>query len=149
MQPLPHRYSVSSQTTPDGDVSLRAEGVAPLKTAVPLEFDGPGGHWSPETLQVAAALDCFVLTFRGLARVAKLAWTSLECDATGTLDRLDGKMQFTNFVIRAYLSVPGGTSALDAQRVLRRADQTCLIASSLKGLMHLEFEVTEEAAAPA
>ena len=149
MHPLPHKYTVSSRATPDGDVQLMADGVAPLTTAVPPEFGGPGGHWSPETLQVAAALDCFVLTFRGLARVARVAWTSLECDATGMLDRLDGKMQFTNFVIRAYLTVPEGTSVQDAQRVLRRADDTCLIASSLKGLMRLEFEVTEEAATPA
>ena len=147
MHPLPHHYTVSSRATPTGDVWLTTDGVSPLSTAVPPEFDGHGGRWSPETLQVAAALDCFVLTFRGLARVTRVAWTSLECDATGKLDRVDGTMQFTNFVIRAYLKVPEGTSASDAERVLRRADQTCLIASSLKGNMHLEFDVIQEAVA--
>lgn len=149
MHPLPHAYSVSAQATPAGNVRLTAEGLPPLATAVPPEFDGPGGYWSPETLQVGAALDCFVLTFRGLARVARVTWTSLDCDATGTLDRVDGKLQFTGFVIRAYLKVPEGTSVPDAERVLRRADATCLIASSLKGMMHLEFDVIEEAVAHA
>jgi organic hydroperoxide reductase OsmC/OhrA len=145
MHPLPHKYSVSSHATPAGDVWLTADGLPPLSTAVPPDFDGPGGYWSPETLQVGAALDCFVLTFRGLARVRQLSWTSLECDATGILDRLDGKMQFTSFVIHAHLEVPEGTSVSEAERVLRRADETCLIASSLKGSMHLECDVIERA----
>ena len=143
MHPLPHKYSVSSHATPAGSVWLTADGLPPLSTAVPQDFDGPGGHWSPETLQVGAALDCFVLTFRGLSRVRRVPWTSLECDATGILDRVDGKMQFTSFVIHAHLKVPEGTDVSEAERVLQRADETCLIASSLKGLMHLEFDVME------
>jgi organic hydroperoxide reductase OsmC/OhrA len=31
------------------------------------QLGGPGGQWSPETLLVAAAAECFILTFRAVA----------------------------------------------------------------------------------
>ena len=129
-------------------MSLVADGLPTLRTTVPPEFDGPGGYWSPETLQVGAAVDCFVLTFRGLARVTSLPWTSLDCEATGTLDRVGRTLQFTDFLIQAHLTVPEGVSPAEAERVLARADETCLIASSLRGAMRLEIDVTQEVATP-
>jgi organic hydroperoxide reductase OsmC/OhrA len=54
-----------------------------------------GGQWSPETLLVAAAVDCFVLTFRAIAAASKLPWERLSCNGEGTLDRVDGVTRFT------------------------------------------------------
>jgi len=65
MQPFPHRYSASATAGPEGYVLLNADGLPPLISEPPVEFDGPGDRWSPETLVVGAVADCFVLTFRG------------------------------------------------------------------------------------
>jgi peroxiredoxin-like protein len=131
MHPYPHRYDVHAAAGPAGSVILGAEGVPELESAPPREFDGPGDRWSPETLLVAAAADCFVLTFRAIALASKLAWTRIECDAEGVLDRNEGVARFTELHLRARLALAPGADAERAKRLLEKAEKSCLITSSL------------------
>jgi organic hydroperoxide reductase OsmC/OhrA len=148
MQDLPHHYSVSADGTADGDVALDAPRVPRLRSASPAEFGGPGDRWSPETLLVGAVADCFVLTFRAVARASRLPWSSLRCDAIGTLDRVDRAMQFTQLELHASLSVPPGVDPFQARRALDKAEQNCLISNSLKAAIHLEADVAVAEAEP-
>lgn len=141
MHPFPHRYTVETSVTADSDVTLSSRGLPPLSTATPVEFEGPGDRWSPETLLVAAVADCFAITFRGIARASKLPWLSLSCEVEGTLTRVDRVTQFTEFVVRARLQVPDGTHEEQAHRILAKAEETCLITRSLTGTTRLEAEV--------
>jgi len=141
MHPFPHRYVVESTATPEDSIVLTSDGIPPLITATPPEFDGPGGVWSPETLLVAAVADCFLLTFRGIARASKMPWVSLAVTCGGTLERPDRVAQFTRFDLHATLMLPAAVSEDQARRILTRAEETCLIARSLKGEAHLEIEV--------
>lgn len=141
MDAFPHRYVVKASGRSTGAVELSADAVPPLLSASPRQFDGPGDRWSPETLLVGAVADCFILTFRAIARASQLAWTSLDCDVTGTLDRIDRVTQFTGFTLRARLEVPQGVNADLARRALEKAERNCLITSSLKGPVHLDATV--------
>lgn len=132
MQALPHHYRVTGSGDANGDVELTAEGLPPLRSASPPEFDGPGGRWSPETLLVGAVADCFILTFRAIAKASKLSWTSLACEVTGKLDRIERVTQFTHLDITARLRVPPGVDAALAQHALEKAERNCLVSSSLK-----------------
>lgn len=138
MTDFPHHYDARAAATPDSDVVLTSIGLPELKSAAPKEFDGPGTRWSPETLLVAAVADCFVLTFRAVARVSKLPWTSLTCDATGTLDRVERVTSFTTFSLRVALDVPAGTNVESATQLLTRAHHACLINNSLKAACAFE-----------
>jgi organic hydroperoxide reductase OsmC/OhrA len=141
MQDFPHRYSVAAGAQAEGPVALSSEGLPELVSAAPREFGGPGDRWSPETLLVAAVADCFILSFRAIARASKLAWTSLECRVDGTLDRVDRVTQFTAFHVHASLRVPAGVGEEQARRILEKAERSCLISNSLKAPSHLEAEV--------
>jgi organic hydroperoxide reductase OsmC/OhrA len=127
-------------------VELSAVDLPTLRSASPVEFDGPGDRWSPETLLTAAVGDCLILTFRAVARASKLAWLSLECDVTGTLDRVDGMTRFVAFDIRARLHVPAHTDSGRATQVLKKAEQSCLISNSLSAEIRLTptIEVASE-----
>lgn len=144
MKELPHRYSVQASAGVEADVTLTAAGIPVLATAAPAEFGGPGDRWSPETMLVGAVANCFSLTFRGVARASKLPWITLRCDVTGTLDRVEHVTQFTSFDLRAELCVPPGTDGALAQRVLDKAERTCLIANSLKAPIHLQLQIVNE-----
>lgn len=149
MKDFPHRYSVQAAAGAEADVIVTAAGIPALGTASPAEFGGPGDRWSPETLLVGAVADCFVLTFRGVARASKLPWTALRCDVVGTLDRVDRVTQFTAFDLDAQLCVPPGTEGSLAQRVLEKAERACLIANSLKAPVRLHLQIVNERVEPA
>ena len=144
MDPFPHHYSVQARAQATGSVALSAPGLPPLSSSAPREFGGAGNEWSPETLLCAAVADCFVLTFRAIAQASKLAWQSLELDAEGTLDRVEGGMRFTGMRLRARLRVPAGSDASRATRLLERSEKSCLITRSLAFEPSLETEVKSE-----
>jgi peroxiredoxin-like protein len=138
MHPYPHLYAVHARAEATGDVDLDAERLPTLKTAPPVEFDGPGDRWSPETLLCAAVADCFVLSFRAVARASKLDWQSVEASVEGKLDRVEGKSRFTEIVVRATLRVPAGTDHQRAEKLMEKAEQVCLISNSLLAERRLE-----------
>ena len=146
MHPFPHRYVVSSTATPEDSIELQSPGIPSLVTATPPEFDGPGGLWSPETLLVAAVADCFLLTFRGIARASKMPWISVSVTCEGTLERPDRVSQFTRFDLHATVTLPPEVRPDQARRILTRAEETCLITRSLKGATHLHIDVRQEQA---
>ncbi len=131
MHPYPHNYAVHARAEHTGDVDVSAEGLPTLRTAPPVEFDGPGDRWSPETLLCAAVADCYVLSLRAVARASKFEWTSLECRVEGKLDKAEGKARFTEIVVHATLRVPAGSDQDRATKLLERAEQVCLISNSL------------------
>jgi len=142
VQNFPHRYCVrAAGTAEDLVVELAGSGLTAVGTASPAEFDGPGDRWSPETLLVGAVADCFVLTFRAVAKASKLPWQSLACDAVGTLDRIEGVVRFTAIDLRARLVVAPGVDAALARRALEKAERGCLISNSLKAGTHLEVAI--------
>jgi peroxiredoxin-like protein len=143
MQNLPHHYKVSAAAEPDGDVSLENDGLEPIPSAPPAEFDGPGDRWSPETLLVAAVADCFVLSFRAIARASKLPWASLKCEVEGVLEREQGTMKFTKFQVHAILHVPPDANEERAHRILQKAEESCLVTNSLSGTTSLDAVVLE------
>ena len=132
MQALPHHYPVRASATADSTVTLSADGVEDITSAPPAEFGGPGDRWSPESLLVAAVADCFILSFRAIARASRLEWNTLSCTATGVLDRVERVTQFTAIEVEAALSVPAGTDIEKAEKLLHKAEASCLITNSLK-----------------
>ena len=145
MKDLPHHYKVSARAGPDGDVNLSSESLPDLPSAAPVEFGGPGGRWSPETLLIAAIADCYVLSFRAIARASRLAWTSLDCAVEGKLERSEGVTLFTEFEIRANLELPADGQEEQAQRLLQKAQSICLITNSLSGKKQVHAQVHKTA----
>ena len=141
MQDLPHHYPVSATAEVSTNVTLSSAGLPDLEVAGPPEFGGPGDVWSPETQLVGAVASCFVLSFRAIARAARLEWQSLTCDTVGILDKIDRVTQFTGFEINAELVVPPGTSEEKALRLMEKAEKHCLITNSMKAKSTLDATV--------
>lgn len=141
MQDYPHHYPATARATAEGSVAVTSPGLEELETASPAEFGGPGDLWSPETLLVASVANCFILTFRAVARASELEWNSLECDVDGVLERVDKVTRFTAFKVRAALEVPEGTRESRAMRLLEKAEHVCLITNSMTARVHLEAEI--------
>jgi organic hydroperoxide reductase OsmC/OhrA len=141
MLPLPHVYSVTAAGHATGNVTLHADGAPRLLTAAPAEFDGPGDQWSPESMLTGAIASCFILSFRAVARAARIAWLRLEVEVAGTLERSGGTLQFTNFVTRVVLTVPETADAVACEGALAKAEHGCIVANSLNAVRELQIEV--------
>ena len=141
MQELPHQYHVSANAKAEGNIALKEDNLPLLISAPPAEFGGPGDEWSPEHLLVASVADCFVLTFRAVARASKLEWSNIDSSAVGVLDRVGRLTQFTSFTVSATLTVPTGTDLDKAQRLLEKSEAACLITNSLTAETHLKTEI--------
>lgn len=141
MKPLPHAYDVRLAGGPTGYATLTIEGTPPLRAAPPREFDGPGDAWSPEQLLLAAVETCFLFTLRAVAHASRVDFTALEVRATGTADRQDGVLRFTEIVLRPKLTLPAGADRDRALRALDKSERSCLVSASLSTPIRLEPEV--------
>lgn len=141
MQDFPHHYRTTASASHDSTVELTSPGLDALESAGPAEFGGPGDLWSPETLLSAAIADCFILSFRAIARASKFEWISLRCEVDAVLDRVEKVTRFTEIEETVVLEVPAGTDEAKAMRLLERAEQVCLITNSMTATTHLDATV--------
>ena len=138
---MSHNYSVSATVQPDSLVDLNSDGIPAIVVGPPLEFGGSGLDWSPEDLLVGAVAGCFMLAFKAIAAASRYEWTDLKCEVSGTLEKVDRAMQFTEITIKATLKIPADANADRAQRLLEKAENTCFITNSLKVDPQLETDI--------
>jgi uncharacterized OsmC-like protein len=87
--------------------------------------------------------DCFILTFRAIARASHLEWIDLKASAEGVLDRVERVTKFTRFDVKATLTVPAGTDLEKTGRMLEKSEAACLITNSMTAEVHLDYEIIE------
>lgn len=142
MQALPHRYRAAAHLAADSHVvRLSAAGLPELESAGPVEFDGPGDRWSPETLLPALVGDCFLLTFDAIAAASRFAWKDLNCEVEAVVDKVDKVLKFAAFRLQAVLTVDTATDEDRARRILEKAERGCLVRNSLAAPVHSEFRI--------
>ena len=141
MKPLPHRYEVRLTGGPAGYAMLSVQGAPDLRSAPPLDFDGPGDAWSPEHLLLASVETCFLFTLRSVAQASKVEFTALEVSSEGTVDRKDGAIRFTEIVLRPRLTIPPGQDPDRVIRIMEKSEKACLVSASLSTPIRLEPEI--------
>ena len=143
MKPLPHHYHVGLSGGPTGHATVHVDGAPDLRSAPPLDFDGPGDAWSPEHLLLAAVQTCFLFTLRVVAQASRVDFVALDVAAEGAVDRRDGQLRFTEIVLRPRLTVRSGVDRDRAMRALEKSEKACLVSASLATPIRLEPEIVE------
>lgn len=143
MQKFPHHYHATAHDSSEGAVVLSSADFPKISTQPPVQFGGAGGEWSPEDLLMAAIADCFCLSFRAIAGASKLDWTGLVATAEGELDRVERVTKFTKVQIKASLTLPAGADEAKAQRLLEKAESSCLVTNSMNVSVSLQVEIKQ------
>ncbi len=108
--------------------------------AIPPEFSGPGGGFSPEDLFNQALANCFVATFKVYAENSKLSFEDLTVNARLVVDHDETKRPvMKEFFLHAKIKVP--SNADKAILLAKKASQSGLILNSVKTICHFNFEV--------
>ena len=113
-----------------------------IETATPPDFPkGIPNIWSPEHFLVAAVESCLMTTFLAIAENSKLDFISFKSQATGKLDKVDGKFQMTEIILKPVLEISNENNAERAKRILDKSEKACLISNSIKSKIILEPEI--------
>ena len=131
IKPKVFHYDVQVRWSSEKRGVLTAKDKPPLEVASPPEFKGHPGIWTPEDLLVSAVVSCTMTTFLSLAARKEIVLDSYECDATGTLEVVEGKFRFSRVVLRPRIVVGREEDRDRALEVFHQAEASCLAASSL------------------
>ena len=139
--PLHFGVSAESSSGIQTTWTTRAEALdASVPVAIPPEFEGPGGGFSPEDLYAIALANCFVATFKVFAEKSRLEYRDVKVHARLAVDRDPaGKPWMARVDVRVDLS--GAAREDQARRLLERTSQSCMILNSVNTEKHFEFNV--------
>jgi organic hydroperoxide reductase OsmC/OhrA len=113
-----------------------------IEVASPPEFPkGIEGIWSPEHLFVASVSGCSMTTFLAIAEESTLKFKIFSCTAKGKLEPVNGKLIMCEVYLKPTVVIQEGKFANKAMRILKKAEDGCLIARSIKATVTMEINV--------
>lgn len=94
-------------------------------------FRGDPSLHNPEELLVAALSGCHLLSYLADCARAGVVVVAYEDNAHGTMSMSDGKLRFTDVVLRPRVTIAKGSDAQKALALHESAHEGCFIASSV------------------
>lgn len=110
----------------------------PISFSAPPEFLGEPGVWTPEHFFVASVVACYVSTFSGMSDLSKLGFVSFEVDADGVLEKTPEGWRFSEVKLRPALKIAREQDRERANRLLEKAERSCLVARSISARVTME-----------
>jgi len=129
--PLFFEVSANSTTGIETQVQASAHDLPPISCAVPPEFGGPGGGYSPEDLYALAVVTCFISTFKVFAVRAKLAFSGIQGEAKLTIDRNAAGVPELNKVDLTF-TLTGVEDQEKAKTLLAESEKYCLVSNAIR-----------------
>lgn len=106
--------------------------LPPIPTAIPPEFMGPGGGYSPEDLFSLAIINCVIATFKVYCEKGKLNFVGILGKAILTVDKLQGESGFGMTQIDITFDVQGASDEDRVKKTLESAIKDCAVSNSIK-----------------
>ena len=142
----PMTFDVQSEAQPGIQSTWKAgphstnQDLDAFTVAIPPEFEGPGGGYSPEDFYALALANCFIATFKVFAEKSKISFSSLVGEGKLTVDRDDKSAPWMkSFHLKVSLF-----GVVDPERTLRLLEKTassCMILNSVKTEKTFEFNL--------
>ncbi len=130
--------SISVENTASTWQTQTMNGTAAV--AIPPEFLGPGGGFSPEDFYCMAAANCFIATFKVIAQNSKFNFTKIQCRVDSLIDRLEkGAPAITKLSFKILLT--GVSDKEKAERLLQKISQSCIVINAMKPEKVFSFEI--------
>ncbi|HTX14857.1 MAG TPA: OsmC family protein [Candidatus Baltobacteraceae bacterium] len=138
-----HNYQVRAKSTRLRSGVIASDAVPkPICFSAPPEFQGEAGLWTPEHFFVASVVTCYVSTFSAMSDVSKLSFVSLEVDADGVLEKGAEGWRFTEVRLRPTLKIAREEDRERANRLLEKAERSCLVARSISARVTMQSDVS-------
>jgi peroxiredoxin-like protein len=117
-------------------------GLPDIEVATPPEFGGHAGRWTPEHLFAGAATTCWMTTFLAYAEKSRLEVVAVAASGEAIVERGDdGKVSIPRILLRPRVTVAREEDREKADKMIRKAEETCLIARAMRAVVELSPEV--------
>lgn len=144
MSAFPKTFSVSSQGLSGVHETwvnkLVDKDCTPLVMAIPPEFEGPGGAYSPEDLYALSLMNCYLATFKFIAEKSKLHYESIYGNATLFVDKGEEKSPWMERVL-IRIRLDGASQNDRALSLMEKTKAHCMILNSVKTKIEFDFQV--------
>ena len=110
----------------------------PLVMAIPPEFEGPGGTYSPEDLYALSLMNCYLATFKYIAEKSKLAYKEIYGSAKLYVDKGEEKSPWME-AVEIKMKLTGCENKERALGLMEKTKGHCMIINSVKTKVNFEF----------
>lgn len=123
-----HVKSTKGMETP---IESSVEGLSVIRGAIPKEFAGPGGGYSPEDLYILSVLSCLIATFKVFAQKSNVTFRNISAKGMLTIDRNEkGVPEFKQ--LDTEFTLTGVEDQKKAKAILAEAEKYCLVSNAIK-----------------
>ena len=134
MVKFPMKFEVEAKA-PSGVSSqwiASREELPPIPSAIPPEFMGPGGGYSPEDLFGIAILNCLIALYKVYCEKSKISFQEIKGKAVLTADKEPSSVSFYISHVDLFLEVSGSSDPEKGRKLLEAAIKDCPISNSIK-----------------
>lgn len=112
--------------------TAQTDRLPPIPSAIPPEFAGPGGGYSPEDLFAISVINCMIATFKVYCEKAKQSFQTIQAKATLTVDKMASEGGLGMTQINVGFDVTGASDPGKIRSLLESAIKDCAVSNSIK-----------------
>lgn len=110
----------------------QTEHLPPIASAIPPEFMGPGGGYSPEDLFALSLLNCLIATFKVYAEKSNSSFQEIRGRVSLTVDKIPGQSGFAMTQADVFFDITGASEPDKLRKLLDQAIKDCAVSNSIK-----------------
>lgn len=127
------------------DVGTIDAGELKTQVSIPPEMDGPGIGTNPDEMLLGAAATCYIITLAAMMERSSLDKERLTMDSIGVVDVTNGVITYKKIIHKPRIVLRENATGRDlalAQRLVEKAEASCMISRAIKGNVEVELEAT-------
>jgi len=134
MLKFPIKFEVEAEAKPGISTNWKgqAPNLSPITCAIPPEFMGPGGGYSPEDLFILSILSCLLALFKAYCEKNKITFHEVKSRAILTVDRNHTASVLVFTHIDIFIDVTGASDTEKARHQLDKALKDCPVSNAIK-----------------
>lgn len=110
----------------------KVDDLSPIVSAIPPEFKGPGGGYSPEDLFALSVVNCVIATFKVYAEKGNVAFQKIQGKGKLTVDKSPSEAGLEMTQLDITLNVTGAKDPVKTKKTLENAIKDCAVSNSIK-----------------
>jgi peroxiredoxin-like protein len=122
------------------DIGEIQSGNLSTQVSIPKEMDGPGIGTNPDEMLLGAAATCYIITLAAMLERSGISQEGLELESTAIVDVTNGIFTYEKIIHRPTIVLIDEKDMIKTQRLVIKAEETCMISKALRGNVVIELE---------